>query len=748
MRPELQYLEELEAYVLGTHPNPQAFRLRMAQEPSVKTDVEFMQQVQAVSIQAGIRKDISRGQSRYRIQKLLRHTLLAAGLAVVLAGIITVLWLSGVLDTLFQPREHRLPERNENGEALWSRADSVLPYQFYTLDGTKDEVVETPSGMLLSVPAGSFTDEAGNVLNGTFELEVKEAMSPLDIMRAGLETWSDGSLLETGGMFYLNARKDGKNLKIKADANVTASIPKWQDRTDMMLFDGVRRGSGYGADDEAADVLARDGRINWVNPQKPTGILLSVPMDSLNFYPPGFEAKMNELGLNAADKKIRDSVYLSLAAINITQLNGEFSEDEMAFLHELAESHSENDPVKREELLATFMKHSGRFINRVDMFSILPGIDPRSVLAFWTPDFNNTILATRAFEQRMRFLHSTCNQELLMCYVNNTDKPLYYADSLAASLAGGDIKERLLAFQAQRYGQPGQFRGMTGKLKEVFARRQQELDAVFRHTAGLWMDKQRRADAEAALEKAAAETRENSRLANNRAEEFDANLNSAYEQLGKKRPEQLPVSANVTDNFATFPIRSTGWKNVDTYVAESMYARTDMKYTAPDGKTAEIRYRDYALQVENALGYDALEAYLIPKGLMSFIRMENKNNGTFAYRCNGLITYNLVVVGYKGNDVFALMESAAAPGLKKLRPSSAAEVNSFAAQKGTVRAASDMHAELEYMAFKRKEQQRQQQVQAVYEIRYALYSVVYPCSSPYAESDSLVTGVVVQPDFK
>lgn len=650
----------------------------------------------------------------------------------VVAGIITVLALSGILGSLFQPREQRLPKLNENGEALWSQADSVLPYQFYNLNGSTDEVIETAGGILISVPEGSFTDAAGNTVNGAFELEVKEALEPLEIMKAGLETWSDNRLLETGGMFYLNARKDGQSLKIKPGAGVTASIPKIQDREDMLLFDGVRRKPGAGEDHEAAEMMSVDAGINWVNPVKPIRPLLSVAMDSLNFYPPGFEAKMAELGLRTDNKAIRDSVYLSFAVSDVIRVEGEFTKEEMDYLRALVDSMHITDPAEEQHMLQDFMDNSHRFgPARIDVFSVKPGIDPRSVLAFWTSDFNNTILATHTFEERMRFLHSTCDNELLLCYLNNIDKPLYYADSLAAAKASGPARDRLLAFYAQRCGKPDEFPGMTKKLMEVFARKQKELNALFEQTTATWLKRQQEAEALSAQTAEAQGQRDQIRQTGNLNAEFDANLRSVYEQMGMKEPQQLPVSRNVTENYNTFPVVSTGWKNVDKYVFESVLNRSNMSYSA-NGRTAEITYRNLQLNVKEASSYDILEAYLLPKGFMSFIRMQ-RTGGVFSYALNTQMEYSLVIIAYRGDALYVTMEKGPLQnGDRSLGSSSAETLNQFVKAGLNSTGVQDMLAETEYLAFRNKDLKRRRQTESVMNIRRVLTPVVYPCTAESA----------------
>ena len=59
----------------------------------------------------------------------------------------------------------------------------------------------------------------------------------------------DGRLLETGGMFYINARQGSENLKVNRSKPLNVNVPVNNDKNDMMLFKGER---------------LTDGSINWV----------------------------------------------------------------------------------------------------------------------------------------------------------------------------------------------------------------------------------------------------------------------------------------------------------------------------------------------------------------------------------------------------------------------------------------------------------------------------------------------------
>lgn len=115
--------------------------------------------------------------------------------------------------------------------------------QTFSIDPVKENRIVGARGGIFTIPAGAF-DGTESVT-----IELKEVYSPIEILAAGLTTESNGQLLESGGMFYMNAKRDGKELELKKEIN--GSIPANYINDSMKLFTG-----------EVKD----DGSVNWVDP--------------------------------------------------------------------------------------------------------------------------------------------------------------------------------------------------------------------------------------------------------------------------------------------------------------------------------------------------------------------------------------------------------------------------------------------------------------------------------------------------
>ncbi|MGC4038828.1 MAG: cytochrome c [Chitinophagaceae bacterium] len=131
---------------------------------------------------------------------------------------------------------------NEKSSALLSTDN--LPVEKFTINTERDTVLQTNNGALLKITSGTLQSAAGE----TVTLEIKEAYSMEQIIRAGLLTRSNGQLLSSGGMIYINAAA-GQQVNFKKKIQV--AIPTDYLQKGMSLYKGEEK---------------TDGKINWTNP--------------------------------------------------------------------------------------------------------------------------------------------------------------------------------------------------------------------------------------------------------------------------------------------------------------------------------------------------------------------------------------------------------------------------------------------------------------------------------------------------
>jgi len=120
---------------------------------------------------------------------------------------------------------------------------SQLTSQFLDIDVQRDTTLTLKGGTIITIPAHALKVDNGR----TARLEVKEALTIEDIIKAGLRTESNRQPLQSGGMIYINAA-EGAGVSILQPIKVR--IPADDIVEGMQLFKG-----------DTSDI-----GVNWVDP--------------------------------------------------------------------------------------------------------------------------------------------------------------------------------------------------------------------------------------------------------------------------------------------------------------------------------------------------------------------------------------------------------------------------------------------------------------------------------------------------
>lgn len=126
---------------------------------------------------------------------------------------------------------------------VWEALDQDRLQEF-RIDAQKGNVVEGKAGTRVWIPEGAFTFANGQKPTGPITLRMKEAYAFGDMLIDGLSTHSDGQLLETGGMIFLEAEADGQELQLGADQAMAVALPTQQLQEGMQLFMGEQAADG------------------------------------------------------------------------------------------------------------------------------------------------------------------------------------------------------------------------------------------------------------------------------------------------------------------------------------------------------------------------------------------------------------------------------------------------------------------------------------------------------------------------
>jgi hypothetical protein len=705
MRNELELIKKIEDFLTGQLPSAEraVFEKEIANNSQLQQEVQLQQQIMLGIERAAIKQKVQHASTRFkRIRRFYKGGL---------GGLILVTIISAVFYFNHHRnayRDGKLPAYNEQGGTNWASADSNLVAQTFMIKAGKDTVIETQGGMVLSIPANGFLSNDGSAVNGEIEFIVKEALDAASVIKSGLSSKAGDKLLETGGMFFIDARKDGNALRINPRTSILGQIPADSLKAGMQLFRGER--------------LANGG-IDWVKPKALNHDLVPVDIKSLDFYPPHYLDSLARWGYDSHNKKFTDNLYYSLAWDTVNRaakpanaapfggLKSQPESSDSSLLNNVAQKPS--SPMPRDTIL------SGDYH--------ICAINPAKIKAIWNDKFQNTIVSTREFEQRLYWIHKSGSDEVLDMYLNNLDKPMYKIDSMVASLHTG-LSARFKKFAALHTGGINTDSRQAKKLQQYYQLKSKLFAKAAEKTRDEILKKRQAFDREADKKQNEYNDENAKREVQNFNEEFEVNLKDAYRQLGYVAPNFKPIS-KATYNMQ---ITNTGWNNVDRYVYESVANRSTMNFTDKvTGKTATIKYLSAIFKIPKYKAYDRLYVYLLPDKLSSFMRISG-SNGNFSEKLDELMRYRLVCIAYTGDQAFLYIQNDILPkeyGSIGLIPVEEKELKRQLNETGGKTQTADLVNEMEYFRFDVEDQKRRQRDMAADELSTRIIALISHCAT-------------------
>ncbi|MDI1233112.1 MAG: OmpA family protein [bacterium] len=117
--------------------------------------------------------------------------------------------------------------------------------QQYNIDPSKDNTIVGKNGTRVFIPKNSILTSDGRVLGSEIvNITLEEFLNPNDAIFNQLSTLSNGKILESGGMFNLNASYNGQQLKIKQGESIQVEMPSLNLKNDMQIFVGEKNTQG------------------------------------------------------------------------------------------------------------------------------------------------------------------------------------------------------------------------------------------------------------------------------------------------------------------------------------------------------------------------------------------------------------------------------------------------------------------------------------------------------------------------
>ena len=116
-----------------------------------------------------------------------------------------------------------------------------IPYQTFTIDPSKPNVVYSKFGAKINIPANAFLDKVGNLIKEKVEISFREFYNPLDFYLAGIPMNYDDDgvdkVLESGGMVELTAKSNNQELFVNPSNKIAVDLFSWTKSKDFNLYD-------------------------------------------------------------------------------------------------------------------------------------------------------------------------------------------------------------------------------------------------------------------------------------------------------------------------------------------------------------------------------------------------------------------------------------------------------------------------------------------------------------------------------
>jgi cytochrome c2 len=764
-----------------------AFEKQLAGDKDLQQELAIQKQILAAVEKAGLKNSFGKAVRTKFISRMLIRW-----------GIVLIV-VSGLAYYAF--KTNIFSHSESGGEGI----NVVSGTEGFVIDNSADTIIETDEGVVFGIPANAFNSE-----NKKIRLEIKTAISPDKIMLQGLSTTSNGQLLQTAGMFYLNGYDGNKPVSLVKKIDV--SVPTEKVIPAMQLFDGVQDSSG---------------RINWVNPKPIEKRLRTYDVTSLDFYPPYYLPVLKALEKDDTNKRYTDSLYYSFSgypemnpAIDEQLQGGKIFYQKCASCHIMGKdltgpnlqgvlSRWPSKQVLKEWILdwkvatkkypdvadkanwspSDMQVFKGNlndaelealinWINEwqpqsqapettINSFKVTKDsagiivlnkpkeegerdyatqrrrndtlrydteasreIDPSRIRAIWDKKFNNTIIATKEFEERLQYMHSIC-RPLFLVYLENLNKPMYEIDQFIAANVSemADVHHKFLEFAARKDGGVMLKEGIQQELSNYFEKKLKAYRDASAKTLAKHEQELARLAGIADNKRRTKETKDFLRKDKNFQEEFCANLTDAYRQIGVKRTcNDTIIPPPPPTNYYNIEINTVGWKNLDMYVYDATEARESMTYTDPaTGKKAAVTYKEVSIIIEDKQQFDRVLVYLLPSELASFQRID-ENGNVFKEKLNMLFKYDAVAIGFKGEQAYFYKQTNLQPGQYSFRLSATTDKELKQQLKtGSKERSEEMLNEYEYQLFEQQEIRREIQLRKELDFRNQVMNAIWPC---------------------
>lgn len=483
---------------------------------------------------------------------------------------------------------------------------SIVASQYFDFDSKKDNVIEGKNGTIIVCPKGCFKNSNGETFEGNVKIELSEALSLDEMLLSNLTTTSNGNQLETDGMIYFNATQNSEQLVINKDNPIHIEIPTKQKKQGMSAYKGVRNASG---------------NMNWIEPKSLLeNYLIPVDLDLLDFLPEGFQSEVeNSMPYRnylTATKELTDSLYFSISVYKSSDLTDGFVNTNVNEPFYNNNKQVENGKYTNQSYEVK-SKHSGisdtskSFIDSL-LFNYC-GIDPAIIKVLKSKKYQNTLISTKQFEERMKVIFKTCDNSILEIYAKNIGRNLCELDSLAEIVAKEtQYSSNFHNFYLQKLTNVKNSEKYSELLKDYYNKQLSKI----------------KSELQAAKEKLVNQLKNK----NDEAEKVTENYRKLLWEREKYRMEKYG-----------FDWTETGWINIDNGTIPKTWGPQNLEIT-----------------IQNSKQFDRIYTYVVYSSIKSLYRLNTDNNELFYVGNNEekkmlMPKHNVahaIVIAYKGETPF------------------------------------------------------------------------------------------------
>ncbi|MES2430758.1 MAG: hypothetical protein V4556_07450 [Bacteroidota bacterium] len=194
-----------------------------------------------------------------------------------LRNITTILFLSGLFacNPSQKKKEITIEDRIYSPKTPLSPLfDSLSPIrQTFLLKGDRDTLIVGQHGTTLTILKNTFVNSEGQTAI-TVTLSLIEANTIADIIKSNLQTTSGENILQTGGMFFIDAKENNMSLGIAEGKSIYVEMKSNRKDPQMKIFEGK---------------FDNKAKIDWAITGNLESDLIPIPLSLLNFHKCDFE---------------------------------------------------------------------------------------------------------------------------------------------------------------------------------------------------------------------------------------------------------------------------------------------------------------------------------------------------------------------------------------------------------------------------------------------------------------------------